>query len=257
MLGKQIRGLDINAVNKSGCTPLDVYLGAAKNGFGSWKTEWALVGAGATTAKPQQMDDELRRGSEIKMAVGGLLLAMVYHAGIDPPGGVYKDNGYHNDPESSPPKLVHHYAGQSIMSSVDSECFKYYSRFIHTSFYSLLALVTKLFSSRHSISRLSRIFTVFLIYVSIVTFTGSYVVGHSFISSKGRCSTSLSKVGLIATIAFFYLTIPDKYFRVVCFGIIWWILRRVSRGRETTPAEIELTGRPSNCAYSSRPQMIV
>lgn len=223
-------GLDVNAVNRSGLTPLDVSLQEAKKGYGSLKTDWTLVRVGATTARPiwQPMkmvtaaDDYLKSlPNTIKLTAGGLFFSAIYQTNNNPPGGVWTNSGYHDAPQSSPPKQVCHYAGKSIMASMDPECFKYYSLLIKFSFYSILALITVLFRNRNSNYWLSKVITGILVYVSIAALVFTFAVSNSFTSPEGRLSTNLLIAGIFTLIALLFLIIPDN-FHVVMFR---WFLR--------------------------------
>ncbi|RWR84296.1 ankyrin repeat-containing-like protein [Cinnamomum micranthum f. kanehirae] len=149
--------VDVSAVNKSGFTPLDVLL---KNppGIGRSETERFLACAGAKRARLEKMMDGFHghsfseaRFSESLFACAVLMVILTFQAGLDPPGGVWQDTRCHYAAsESSPPKLVHHFAGKSVMSYVDPKHYKCFSLFNNVAFYSSALVIVLLLRRGHS-----------------------------------------------------------------------------------------------------------
>lgn len=122
--------------------------------------------------------------------VAVLMVIVAFQAGINTPGGVWQDTGFHNAtklssnfPQSSPPKLVRHYAGQSVMSFADPKRYEDFFMFNIITLASSMLVVILLLSKRliNSCSRIFDAFATILTLVSILAMSANYGVSLSFI----------------------------------------------------------------------------
>lgn len=137
-----LNGLQVNALNKSGLTALDV-LTQSPRGLGDMEIEYALRKAGASSAKDlhlitddrapelnkrvlsqvssakkavgkQKSADWMGRRRSALMVVASLIATVAFQAGLTPPGGVWQDD-YAVDEDGNPVKDPHS-VGQSVLA---------------------------------------------------------------------------------------------------------------------------------------------
>eukprot|EP00268_Persea_americana_P048666 TRINITY_DN5161_c0_g1_i9.p1 TRINITY_DN5161_c0_g1~~TRINITY_DN5161_c0_g1_i9.p1 ORF type:complete len:439 (+),score=40.31 TRINITY_DN5161_c0_g1_i9:312-1628(+) len=187
--------VDVNAVNKDGLTPLDVLL-ENPLGIGRLKTQWFFACAGAKRARSIYHHTETEKKMDgchgrwfIQALLAVVMVIVTFQAGLYPPGGVWQDTGYHNATlfspyavESSPPTLVHHYAGKSVLSYVDPKRYKYFSFFNDVAFYSSALVIVLLLRRGHLHSGALKI----LLTISVLAMCVSSFCLLSFSSPDGR-----------------------------------------------------------------------
>ncbi|KAJ8628908.1 hypothetical protein MRB53_022231 [Persea americana] len=187
--------VDVSAVNKNGLTPLDVLL-ENPLGIGRLKTQWLLACAGAKRARSIYHHTETEKKMDgchgrwfIQALLAVVMVIVTFQAGLYPPGGVWQDTGYHNATlfspyavESSPPTLVHHYAGKSVLSYVDPKRYKYFSFFNDVAFYSSALVIVLLLRRGHLHSGALKI----LLTISVLAMCVSSFCLISFSSPDGR-----------------------------------------------------------------------
>lgn len=185
--------------------------------------------------------------------VAVLMVIVAFQAGINTPGGVWQDTGFHNAtklssnfPQSSPPKLVRHYAGQSVMSFADRKRCKDFFMFNIITLASSMLVVILLLSKRliNSCSRIFDAFATILTLVSILAMSANYGVSLSFISPENYSglfplakSPFILMVVLYLVVLLFMASAP-KAFHVHCFEIIWFRKRLVFGPKSVQSREV-------------------
>lgn len=252
--------MDVNAVNIDGATPLDVSLECG-NGIQGWKTDWILVGAGGKRAgvisgnwkKGPPNGYRGCRFREALLVVAVLTIIVAFQAGINPPGGIWLDTGYHNATTLSPnaphQSLVQHYAGQSVMSYVDPKRYKDFYMFNIITLASSMLVIILLLSRRFISFRVLDVFATILTFVSILAMSVSYGVSLSFISSDEYSNHFRFAKYLFIFLGILYLAMSvfiasgPRVFRVRCLEIIWF-LKRLVFGRSLKLVRSRVDGSP-------------
>eukprot|EP00268_Persea_americana_P010663 TRINITY_DN14349_c0_g1_i2.p1 TRINITY_DN14349_c0_g1~~TRINITY_DN14349_c0_g1_i2.p1 ORF type:complete len:456 (+),score=35.36 TRINITY_DN14349_c0_g1_i2:116-1369(+) len=196
LLVKKTKALEVNAMNISGCTPLDVSM-EYESGLGRLRTDWALITAGANKVGsiPGRKKTRILKknhGSwfmEALLVVNILMITVLFQAALNPPGGIWQDTGYENvtlpsTRESSPRHVqVHHYAGQSVMSYVDPLKYKDFFMRNNISLISSMLVIEILLIRCFFNNWFLDLAPVFLTSISVVTMSSTYTVSLSFISN--------------------------------------------------------------------------
>ncbi|XP_047319649.1 uncharacterized protein LOC124923729 [Impatiens glandulifera] len=134
ILGQNIK-VDINATNAMGLTPLDIL--SRQNHVmneGDLKIKNALTQVGAKRNKMYGKVNWLPKRRDSLMVVASLIATMTFAAGLNPPGGVWKDtqNG--------------HRVGEAIVAYNYKDSYKWYLRFNTIAFVSSLSIILILIS---------------------------------------------------------------------------------------------------------------
>lgn len=243
--------VEINAVNTDSCTALDVSL-ENTSGFERWRTTWILVGAGAKKAReiflkrPNKRTKKMRNEnvrswfSEALLVLATLMTTVAFQAGLNPPGGVWQDTGYHNNTlhdryltvtPPSHPELVPHLAGQSVMSYISPRGYIFFSLFNSFTLISSMLLIILLVCGFSSNSKWAlSILTGISVLSMLVTYQASFV----FLSSDEVYQKiywiggMFSLVGVVAMIVIVILWrmviwIFSKDLHVYFFRMIWFL----------------------------------
>ncbi|XXG71093.1 hypothetical protein AAC387_Pa07g0424 [Persea americana] len=234
--GKGFR-IDADAVNKDGHTPLDVALLNA-NGleFGRLKVQFWLVVCGArrlklsriiSTINPERMFDgnDGKWFVEALLVVSVLMVSVAFQAGISPPGGVWQDTGYHNASQSSALKLVHHCAGQSVMSYVDPIRYEYFSMFNNITLSSSMLVIVMLLRRWHLSLWIFKLAPIVFTFISVWAMSTAYSISVSFISSVEEDSHSdrrkISSTTSLLLLGIFFTAYFINILHAGCLLIIW------------------------------------
>lgn len=187
-----------------------------------------------------------------------LALTFAFQAGINPLGGVWQDTGFHKNTlpyapheYSSPSELVQHYVGRSVMLYVDPKRFKYFYILNSITFFLSTSVITLLFARRVFSFWIFDVSATVLSLYSILAMVITASISMSFVSSdkffnefhvlgpSRYISEAISILPMFLVIASGFRVI-----HVVCFRIIWFLIRSVSGRSCTTPVESGEVVRP-------------
>ncbi|XXG71099.1 hypothetical protein AAC387_Pa07g0429 [Persea americana] len=194
-------GVNVNAENVDGFTPLEVSLLHTNNPWDDCRIQLLLTEAGAKTHRMQTESllaglrrniempgkDESRFG-EALMVVAILMATVAFQAGLSPPGGVWPDTTFHNatlpnvTQASPPPTLVRHYAGKSIVSYVDPRSYESFSICNGITLALSLLVIQMQLASYLFKSTILQFYAVLFTSLSLVTMSVTYYTSATYIS---------------------------------------------------------------------------
>ncbi|XXG71089.1 hypothetical protein AAC387_Pa07g0421 [Persea americana] len=245
LLIKKKKGLDLNlnlnAVNMDGFTPLDVsVIYTSGIGFVGWKIHFFLSYAGATRTRfilPPKVAERWLDGHhgswffEAMLVLAILMVTVAFQAGLNPPGGVWQDTGYHNATSNPTSGQVHHFAGESVMSYVNPRSYTLFYRSNNLTLLTSMLVIQTLLIRCFFNSWIFNVIPIILTTISLMAMSATYTNSLSFISSD---DTPIAKLALYYPSFILFLATVVHFCRMVSFGHIrnfFWRKRSVESPR--------------------------
>lgn len=243
-----LNGLEINALNKSGLTALDV-LRQSPRDLRDMEIDHLLQNAGAsivndlhlitndwiqeqarqikkssTTKKPiknQKSTDWLGRKRSALMVVASLIATVAFQAGLTPPGGVWQDD-YTVD-ENGGAVSNPHFVGQSVMAYQEPKIYGVFMIFNTIAFLSSLSIILLLVSGLPLNRRRWMWFQMVIMWVAITAQVGTYFVTLRHMSPRD-VEAVLREVTEISVLTWLTLMVVVFIGNVVRMNL--WVLRK-------------------------------
>ncbi|RWR84302.1 LOW QUALITY PROTEIN: ankyrin repeat-containing protein BDA1-like protein [Cinnamomum micranthum f. kanehirae] len=231
------KNVDLNAVNMDGFTPLDVsVIYTSGIGFVGWKIHFFLSYAGAKRTRfilPPKVAERWLDGHhgswffEAMLVLAILMVTVAFQAGLNPPGGVWQDTGYHNVTSDDPSKQVHHFAGESVMSYVNPRSYTLFYRSNNVTLLTSMLVIQTLLIRCFFNSWIFNVIPIILTTISLMAMSATYTNSLSFISPG---DTPIAELVLYYPSFILFLATVVHFCRMVGFENI----RNIFSGKRST-----------------------